>query len=135
MKKILIVFSILFVLIIITIVALFMLKEKTEEKTVLMVISDVSKKCLSNVVTIYSNGEYLVRTGTDQEKQRGKLNYSGNLENLVDIIKTYEPDMSTLMNYKIELSDGDVVYAAIKNAKKLNELLDSIPLDNLFWCE
>jgi len=135
MKKILIAMSIFLVLILMFVIAWFIIKDNKKEQTVLMIVSDVSMKCISNEITIYSNGEYLVKTSTGKEKQNGKLNYKDDLEDLVNIVKTYKPDMATLMNYKIELNDGEIIYAAIKDSKELNELLALIPLDNLFWCE
>lgn len=108
----------------------------SDKEKLIMSITDVSKKCLSNRVQIYSNDKYRVYSSTnDKLIKKGNLNYNQDFNILIDKIKTYEADNKAYMNYKIILNNNEVIYASIEYATELNELLDLIPLNNLFECE
>jgi len=101
-----------------------------------MSISDISKVCISNKLLIYSNLEYQVYGFMNNElKYSGKIDYDENLNSLINTVKTYKPDTETLLNYRIVLNNDEEIIASINDAKKLNDFLSLIPVDDLFWCD
>lgn len=124
------------ILVVIGIYILFItFSNKMNDKKLIMSISDVSKMCLSNKVLIYSNLEYRVHGPiNDKLKYSGKIKYNGNLNSLVNTVKTYKPDTETLVNYRIVLNSGEEITASIDKAKELNDFLSLINIDDLFWC-
>lgn len=101
-----------------------------------MQISDVSKHCFSNVLDVYANKEYSVVSGVGNKIiAKGKSNYPKSVDYLVNKIKTYPIDNESMLNYKVIFKDNDEVIVDQGNSPEIKKFLDTIALDNLFWCE
>lgn len=99
-------------------------------------ISDVSKNCYSNTLNIYPNKDYAVVSGVgDRLIARGKSTYSKTLEHLTKKVNTYPADQEPSMNYKVEFKTGEIVYVDQNNSPELDNLISTIKVDNLFWCD
>ncbi|MGE5456487.1 MAG: hypothetical protein ACM3O4_05245 [Ignavibacteriales bacterium] len=122
-------------IIILVVIGLYILFISISNKKLIMSISNISTVCITNKVLIYSNLEYEVySTIGDKLKYSGKIKYKGNLNSLVNTVKTYKPDNETLVNYRIVLNNGEEIVASIEKAKELNDFLSLINIDDLFWC-
>lgn len=99
-------------------------------------ISDVSKNCYSNAVNVFSNKYYTVVSSVGQKVlAKGKSNYSKSIDYLENQIKNYSSDKISMMNYKIESSNGTSTYVDQNNSPELEEFIQTIKVDNLFWCD
>jgi len=98
-------------------------------------ISDVSKNCYSNALNIYSDKGYIVISATGGKIiHSGRSDYQKSIDYLEDKIKTYPADKELLMNYEVKTSSGITIYVDQNNSPELKEFLNTIDVENLFWC-
>lgn len=98
-------------------------------------ISDVSKACYSNALNIYSDKGYIVISATGGRIiHSGRSDYKKSIDYLESKIRTYQADKESLMNYEVITNNGSTIYVDQNNSPELREFLNTIDVENLFWC-
>lgn len=103
-------------------------------------ISDVSKDCFSNTLNVYTSKDYKVVSGVgDKVIAKGKSTYPRSLSYLVNELIEVMPDSEQAIynKYKVGYSeDGDITYISVsEDNPELKIFLDTIKIENLFWCD
>ena len=112
--------------------------KNTKEHKEALIISDISKKCMSNSIHVYYDKKYDVYKAyySENEEQKpirtGEYNYD--ITKIINNIEKYSPDNKNGINYNITINKKKyIVSQSEKN--ELREFMDSIDGDSLLWCE
>ena len=114
---------------------------KTDDKVLLFKVSDASKRCASNSVYVYANGEYEINIpyASIGDVEDFDTIATGTYEYDIDKVMEYlysdiEAD-SQMLNYNVEIIEADMnVYVPMTKDTELSKFLDSLGKDTLFWC-
>ncbi len=108
-----------------------------EEHNKVMTITDVSRNCFSNALVVYDNNTYEVIKGAYTEHEnplihKGKYNYD--IDNLITKIKEYPMDEEHFMNYQVVIENDKTYTVSMNESLELNEFINSLDKDDIFWC-
>jgi hypothetical protein len=99
-------------------------------------VSDVSRACYSNVLHVYSNKDYVVRSSIGNRViDHGTSSYPNSIDYLENEIKNYLSDAEFGMNYEIESKNSTDVLINQYNSPEFKKFIDTIDVENLFWCD
>ncbi len=137
-KKLIILIATVFVVVLIALAG-YMLFARASDDWQLQ-ISDVSKDCFSNTLNVNTSKNYTLVSGMgDKVIAKGKSTYPRSLSYLFnELIKVMPDSEQAIYNkYKVGYSeDGDITYISVsEDNPELKIFLDTIKVENLFWCD
>lgn len=130
------------------IIGLYLVKGNTEnndaqpsqtqtDDILLFTVADVSKNCISNGLKVYNNNKYEIIKGAWMEGESNLIKtgtYNYNVEKLMDSFNDDTCDMEHYFNYQVTLESGESYCISMMEDTELNNFLESLNEENLFWC-
>lgn len=107
------------------------------EDVLLFTVRDVSKNCISNGLKVYNNNKYEIIKGAWMEGESNLIKtgtYNYDIEKLMDRFNDDTCDMEHYFNYQVTLESGESYCISMMEDTELNNFLESLNEENLFWC-
>lgn len=112
--------------------------ENKKDTVLLFTVNDVSKKCYSNSLKVYSNGKYeIVGINYDgDEPNIIKINlYNYDINKVINALDNKTCDNDSHLNYKVVVDEDETYCIGINSNHELTKFISSLNEEKLFWCE
>lgn len=112
--------------------------ETHKEDVLLFTVEDVSKKCYSNSLKVYSNGKYeIVGISYDGEEpniiKTGLYDYD--IDKVMNTLDDKTCDNESYLNYQVTVNESKSYCIGMNSNHNLNNFLKSLNEEKLFWCQ
>lgn len=112
--------------------------ENKKDTVLLFTVNDVSKKCYSNSLKVYSNGKYEIVgiSYGDNEPNIIKTDlYNYDIDKVINALDNKTCDNDSLLNYEVVVDEDESYCIGINSNHELTKFIASLNEENLFWCE
>lgn len=112
--------------------------ENKKDTVLLFTVNDVSKKCYSNSLKVYSNCKYEIVgiSYDDNEPNIIKTDlYNYDIDKVINALDNKTCDNDSLLNYEVVVDEDESYCIGINSNHELTKFIASLNEENLFWCE